>query len=42
MFDRSLGLGSDVVMKEMYQLKDLAGNDLVLRPENTAGSNLVK
>jgi histidyl-tRNA synthetase len=36
-FQRTLGVGSDVVMKEMYAFKDLAGNDLALRPEGTAG-----
>ena len=37
-FSRSLGLSSDIVSKEMYQLQDKSGNNLVLRPEGTAGA----
>ncbi len=37
LFQRSLGTGSDVVMKEMYRFEDLSGHPVVLRPENTAG-----
>ena len=38
LFDRSLGLDSDVVMKEMYTFPDKSGNhQLTLRPENTVG-----
>ena len=36
-FKRSLGETSDIVSKEMYAFKDLGGDDLVLRPEGTAG-----
>lgn len=36
-FKRSLGETSDIVSKEMYSFKDLGGDDLVLRPEGTAG-----
>jgi len=36
-FARSLGDTSDVVMKEMYTFQDRGGDDLTLRPENTAG-----
>lgn len=36
-FKRSLGDTSDIVMKEMYAFKDLGGDELVLRPEGTAG-----
>ena len=37
-FSRTLGLSSDIVQKEMYNLTDLGGNELVLRPEGTAGA----
>ena len=37
-FTRTLGISSDIVQKEMYAFKDLGGNDLVLRPEGTAGA----
>uniref|UniRef100_A0A7S3GLE9 histidine--tRNA ligase n=1 Tax=Palpitomonas bilix TaxID=652834 RepID=A0A7S3GLE9_9EUKA len=36
LFVRSLGDGSDVVTKEMYQVKDKSDGDLVMRPEGTA------
>lgn len=36
LFRRPLGLGSDVVAKEMYEFKDRGGRDLALRPEGTA------
>lgn len=36
LFQRSLGVASDIVHKEMYTLKDLSGRELVLRPEGTA------
>lgn len=35
-FKRSLGASSDVVNKEMYLFHDRKGEELVLRPENTA------
>lgn len=37
LFKRGLGDTSDIVSKEMYAFKDLGGDDLVLRPEGTAG-----
>jgi len=37
-FTRTLGLSSDIVSKEMYKFTDLGGNNLVLRPEGTAGA----
>ena len=37
-FTRTLGISSDIVSKEMYCFKDLGGNDVVLRPEGTAGA----
>ena len=37
LYRRSLGLGSDVVMKEMYAFEDKNGDELCLRPEGTAG-----
>ena len=37
-FSRTLGLSSDIVSKEMYAFKDLGENNLVLRPEGTAGA----
>lgn len=37
LFKRGLGATSDIVSKEMYEFKDLGGDDLVLRPEGTAG-----
>jgi histidyl-tRNA synthetase len=36
-FKRSLGTTSDIVTKEMYCFRDLGGDELVLRPEGTAG-----
>ena len=36
-FKRSLGTSSDIVTKEMYCFQDLGGDELVLRPEGTAG-----
>lgn len=36
-FKRTLGDTSDIVSKEMYAFKDLGGDELVLRPEGTAG-----
>lgn len=37
LFLRSLGDTSDIVAKEMYRFTDAGGEDLVLRPEGTAG-----
>lgn len=37
LFLRSLGDTSDIVTKQMYLFKDLGGDELVLRPEGTAG-----
>lgn len=37
LFTRSLGDTSDIVTKEMYRFTDHGGEDLVLRPEGTAG-----
>jgi len=37
LFSRALGLGTDVVSKEMYTLDDRNGKRLALRPEATAG-----
>ncbi len=36
-FKRTLGDTSDIVSKEMYAFNDLGGDELVLRPEGTAG-----
>ncbi len=36
LFVRSVGEGSDIVLKEMYELVDKKGRRLVLRPEGTA------
>jgi hypothetical protein len=36
LFERSLGDGSDVVQKEMFQLTSLGGERLAMRPEGTA------
>jgi histidyl-tRNA synthetase len=36
-FKRSLGDTSDIVSKEMYEFTDLGGEQVVLRPEGTAG-----
>jgi len=37
LFERSVGDGSDIVMKELYKFEDKGGNLLALRPEFTAG-----
>ncbi len=37
LFEKSLGATSDVVEKQMFVLKTKGGDDLVLRPEGTAG-----
>ncbi|MBL4694581.1 histidine--tRNA ligase [Candidatus Gracilibacteria bacterium] len=37
LFKRSLGGGSDVVKKEMFEFKDKKGRNLCLKPEGTAG-----
>ncbi len=37
LFNRSVGATSEMVQKEMYELKDRKGEDLCLRPEGTAG-----
>lgn len=37
LFVRTLGDTSDIVTKEMYRFTDAGGDDLVLRPEGTAG-----
>lgn len=37
LFLRTLGDTSDIVTKEMYRFTDAGGDDLVLRPEGTAG-----
>ena len=36
-FKRSLGDTSDIVSKQMYLFTDLGGDDVVMRPEGTAG-----
>ena len=36
-FERTLGEASDIVSKEMYSFVDQGGDELTLRPENTAG-----
>ena len=36
-FSRTLGDTSDIVTKEMYTFEDKGGEELTLRPENTAG-----
>ena len=36
-FKRTLGDTSDVVTKEMYTFVDKGGDEITLRPENTAG-----
>ena len=36
-FQRTLGDTSDIVTKEMYSFTDRGGEQLTLRPENTAG-----
>ncbi|KAJ8904644.1 hypothetical protein NDN08_001162 [Rhodosorus marinus] len=37
LFRRTLGSGSDVVQKEMFEFKDKSSMDVTLRPEGTAG-----
>ncbi len=37
LFERSVGDGSDIVMKELYKFQDRGDNMLALRPEFTAG-----
>src|SRR5262245_9669591 len=37
LFARTSGEASDVVQKEMYRFQSLGGDELALRPENTAG-----
>ena len=37
LFKRSVGDTSEMVQKEMYELKDRKGEELCLRPEGTAG-----
>lgn len=37
LFTRSVGEGTDIVNKEMYNLRTKGGDQLVLRPEGTAG-----
>jgi len=37
LFERGVGVGTDVVDKEMYTFADRAGRSLTLRPEGTAG-----
>ena len=36
-FSRTLGEASDIVAKEMYSFVDKGGDEITLRPENTAG-----
>ena len=36
LFDKSIGKSSEIVTKQMYELKDKGGRDLVLRPEGTS------
>ncbi len=38
LFERATGMTTDVVEKQMYQFKDRAGNQVVLRPEFTPGA----
>lgn len=38
LFERGLGLTSDVVSKELYRFEDQGGQMLTLRPEGTAGA----
>ena len=37
LFYRSIGEGTDIVDKEMFEFKDRGGREVVLRPEGTAG-----
>ena len=36
LFDKSIGESSEIVTKQMYELKDKGGRDLVLRPDGTS------
>ena len=36
LFNKSIGESSEIVTKQMYELKDKGGRDLVLRPEGTS------
>ena len=36
LFDKSIGESSEIVTKQMYELTDKGGRDLVLRPEGTS------
>ena len=36
LFDKSIGESSEIVTKQMYELIDKGGRELVLRPEGTA------
>ena len=36
LFDKSIGESSEIVTKQMYELKDKGGRNLVLRPEGTS------
>src|SRR5512137_679265 len=36
LFERSSGVGSDIVQKEMYRFEDKKGRTFALRPEGTA------
>ena len=36
-FSRPIGESSDIVSKEMYSFTDRGGEEITLRPENTAG-----
>lgn len=36
LFDKSIGESSEIVTKQMYELKDKGGRELVLRPEGTS------
>jgi len=38
LFVRGVGLGTDIVDKEMFSFKDRSGGAIALRPENTAGA----
>jgi histidyl-tRNA synthetase len=42
LFTRTLGMQTDIVSKEMYLFEDRSGNKLTLRPEGTAGKNMLK
>ena len=36
-FERALGMGSEIIKRELYSFKDPRGRDFSLRPEVTAG-----